>query len=76
MAFAYFLPRISNTKSSPPSPPNLGGTRSQSPPELGDLGGKNLKNETQETYVYTVAAELVGVRGAKKQHFQFDFQNS
>ncbi len=44
-----------NTESSPPSPPNLGGTRSQSPPELGDLGGKNLRNETQKTYVYTVA---------------------
>ncbi len=39
---------------SPPSPPTLGGTRFQSPPELGDLGGKNLRDETQETYVYTV----------------------
>ncbi|MDJ0572211.1 MAG: hypothetical protein QNJ53_24645 [Pleurocapsa sp. MO_192.B19] len=47
------------------SPPSLGGTRFQSasnlgedfqsPPELGDLGGKNLRDETQETYVYTVA---------------------
>ncbi len=27
-------------KSSPPSPPTLGGTRVQSPPKLGDLGGK------------------------------------
>ncbi|MEM8830126.1 MAG: TonB-dependent receptor plug domain-containing protein [Cyanobacteria bacterium P01_G01_bin.19] len=39
-----------NTESSPPSPPNLGGASSQSPPGLGDLGGKNLRNATQETY--------------------------
>ncbi|MEM8832334.1 MAG: TonB-dependent siderophore receptor [Cyanobacteria bacterium P01_G01_bin.19] len=47
-----------NTESSPPSPPSLGGATSQSPPELGDflkdtaphIGGKNLGNETQETY--------------------------
>ena len=70
--------QLQNTESSPPSPPSLGGTRFQSPPELAlaklypkgldpaevpsarerarwDLGGKNLRDETQETYVYTVA---------------------
>ncbi|NEO39244.1 MAG: hypothetical protein F6J90_24070 [Moorea sp. SIOASIH] len=31
--------------SSPPSPPTLGGTGFQSPPNLGDLGGKNLIGE-------------------------------
>ncbi len=40
---------------SPPSPPTLGGTRFQSPPNLGDLGGKNLREETQETSDYNVA---------------------
>ncbi|MBE9045806.1 AMIN domain-containing protein [Pleurocapsales cyanobacterium LEGE 10410] len=47
-----------NTEYSPPSPPNLGGASSQSPPGLGDflkdtashIGGKNLRNEIQETY--------------------------
>ena len=66
--------QLQNNESSPPSPPNLGGTRFQSPPELAlaklypkgldpaevpsarerarwDLGGKNLGDETQETYV-------------------------
>ncbi len=45
-------------ESSPPSPPNLGGTRFQSPPSLGDLGGKNLIDETQEGYVYTVTTSF------------------
>ena len=54
-------PSVSNTESSPPNPQptpnpsqegNLGGTRFQSSPALGDLGGK----ETQETYMYTVAS--------------------
>ena len=54
----------------PLAPQVWGGTRFQSPPGLAsdpaevpsarerarwDLGGKNLKDETQETYVYTVA---------------------
>jgi hypothetical protein len=30
---------------SPPSPPILGGTRLQNPPELGDLGGADDSNE-------------------------------
>ncbi|MDJ0594891.1 MAG: type 2 lanthipeptide synthetase LanM family protein [Pleurocapsa sp. MO_226.B13] len=51
------LQQPQNTESSPPSPPSLGGTRFQSPPELGDLGGKNLRDETQETYVYTVGLD-------------------
>ena len=46
---------LQNIESSPPSPPNLGGARSQSPPSLGDslkdtashIGGKNLRNEIQ-----------------------------
>ena len=59
--FSYGVHRSSdqlqNKESSPPSPPSLGGIRFQSPPELGDLGGKNLRDETQETCVYTVAFE-------------------
>ncbi len=65
--------RLQNNESSPPNPlssrgplrlaptrgrsSSLGGTRFQSPPGLGDLGGKNLGDETQETYVYTVELE-------------------
>ncbi|WP_424095129.1 toxin TcdB middle/C-terminal domain-containing protein [Moorena producens] len=36
---------LKGDSSSPPSPPTLGGTGFQSPPELGDLGGKNLIGE-------------------------------
>ena len=49
--------QLQNNESSPPSPPSLGGTRFQSPPELGDLGGKNLRDETQETDVDRVASQ-------------------
>ncbi len=41
------LDQLQNTESSPPSPPTLGGTRFQSPPGLGDLGGKTLPDETR-----------------------------
>ncbi len=40
----------------PLAPPKFGGNKILSPPELGDLGGKNLGDERQETYVYTVAS--------------------
>ncbi|WP_293115954.1 SpvB/TcaC N-terminal domain-containing protein, partial [Moorena sp. SIO4G3] len=36
---------LKGDSSSPPSPPTLGGTGFQSPPGLGDLGGKNLIGE-------------------------------
>ena len=45
-----FLDQFQNTKSSPPRPPNLGGKRFQSPPVLGDLGGKNPRDETNKSF--------------------------
>ena len=66
--------------------PSLGGTRFQSPhgrlkcrrkpptsrpPELGDLGGKNLRDETQETYVYTVA-QFWGEIGSASLFYRWD----
>ena len=40
--------RLQNTEPSPPSPPSFGGTRFQSPPELGDLGGIILAVEVND----------------------------
>ncbi|MGK7925813.1 MAG: SpvB/TcaC N-terminal domain-containing protein, partial [Spirulina sp.] len=40
--------QLQNTESSPPSPPRLGGTRFQSPPEVGDLGGIQCPPELGE----------------------------
>ena len=77
-----------NTTSSPPSPPNLGGTRFQSPPDLGDLGGKNLREEKEEaqdfhvppiltkTWYHTGAWQRYGSlsRQYEQEYFQQDSQ--
>ncbi len=57
-----FLPfeQVGDTqKQSEGTAPNSGGAdprnQRQSPPELGDLGGRRVKNEDDETCVYTAA---------------------